>query len=107
MQLIIVLTVDKVAIGVFVLAADARTLVIDVAPIVRLGEMPALVFDVDVPIPFLDEDRNILVTQIPADIVEILPRLRCFNGQRKIPTTQPRALMTMTLFGHPASPKAQ
>jgi hypothetical protein len=63
--------------------------------------MAALVPDAEVPVAVLDEDSDIFVTQVPSNIVKIIPRLRRLDGQREIPAAQPRTPFTLALGGHP------
>jgi hypothetical protein len=96
-QFVVVLTVDEIAVGVLILAADVRTLLVDVADVVRLGQVAALVLDVDVPIAVLDEDGDVLVAEVPSDVVEIVDFSWPFSDPsavQQLPTLEKRATIS-------------
>ena len=88
----------KIAVVGGIASADARTIQINSTAIVG-PKVLATVGQPDVPLPFLDENRHVLVTQIPADVVVFAARRRIVDGQGKIPATQGGALRTKRL-GH-------
>jgi hypothetical protein len=62
--------------------------------------MFALVLDIDVPVPVLNEDGYVLMAQIPSDIIVVFLVFRRLYRQREISAAEPGTFITLVLFGH-------
>ena len=82
-----------VALAGLVLAADLGPGVIDSAEVVR-GQVPAPGGELHVPVAVLDKDGDVLVHEVPADIVEVAGRSRGVDGQRDVLAAQRGTMFT-------------
>ena len=62
--------------------------------------MPTLVLYVEVPIAVLNEDRDVIVAQIPPYVVVVFLVFRRLDRQRKIPAAQSGTFITLSLLSH-------
>lgn len=93
MQLIAVIAAVIIASLLFVAAADAGPMLVNVAEIV-LVEVFAAVGDIDIPVAIIDEDADALMGEIPANIVIISLGLGCFYRQGQVAAAQARTIFT-------------
>jgi hypothetical protein len=83
-QLEVVFAFREIAGLVTIIPAELGTVGIDGTAILVV-QVAAFVLDIDVPVPLLHEDGYIFVTEVPPDIVVVVPVLGSLEGEGKIP----------------------
>jgi hypothetical protein len=66
---------------------------------VVVAEMLAAVVDQQVPVVVLDEHRGLVVQEIPADVLEVLPRGGRFDRQGEVSTALGGAIIAQDVAG--------
>jgi hypothetical protein len=98
MQVVLIVAIHEIALVMRVVPAYLGSMIIDPALEILAGQVSALVFDIDVPVPILHKHGHILMAQIPSNIVVIIPVFRGFNGQGKIAAALSITALALVLF---------
>ena len=95
---ILLVSIVVIVLAVFraVLGANFWSSRIDSAAIIVL-QIFANGMDQQIPHPFFDKDRGVLVDQVPANHVKISSRFRHFDGNGKVPTAFRAAVIAKAL----------
>ena len=95
-EFVAVVAAVEIAVCFVIAPADLRPFQVNIAAIILI-QIFAAGRDVDIPVPVLDEHRNALVGQIPADVVVIAFGGRFFDWQSQVIAAEPGTFFTKNL----------
>ena len=97
-QFIVIFSARKITIFGPIAPTYLRPHIIFLTFVVLFRQILALIFYIDIPVIVFDENRYILMAEIPSNIIIIVPVFRVLNRKCKVTTAKAAALLALILL---------